>query len=545
MAGGLGTRMRSALPKHLHPLLGRRHGRLGDRAPRASSAPTRSSSSPRPRRGDAFDGAASRSPSRSEPLGTGDAVRAARAALEGLDERRARPVRRHARCSPPELLRGARRRRTAASGAAATVLTFEPAGRRAVRPRRPRRRRPTSRAIVEAADATPEELAIDEVNSSIYVFRAERLWPALERLEPHERPGRALPHRRGRASSSRTARRVAAHVAADPLEAEGVNTRVELAAAAAVAPRPDQRAAHARRRDDRRSRRRPGSSRTSSSSPTSTIHPFTVLRGRTRVARRRRDRPARGRDRRRDRAAARRSARSVTFAPARSSRRERRRGRSSRSRTRASASGTKVPHLSYIGDAEIGEDTNIGAGNDHRELPARARQAEGPDDDRQERQDRDPQWLRCPGRGRRRSMDCSGIGHHRGRPARTRSRSRAPRQVNKEGYAARQRRRLSCAPAARASRSRRATVTEPKPGHWIERGPQKRLMVFSGRSHPELAQRIADAARHPARRGRRSRRSRTARRTAATTSRSAAPTSSSSRPAASPIDQQPDGAAAA
>jgi ribose-phosphate pyrophosphokinase len=33
---------------------------------------------------------------------------------------------------------------------------------------------------------------------------------------------------------------------------------------------------------------------------------------------------------------------------------------------------------------------------------------------------------------------------------------------------------------------------DPKPGHWIERGPQKRLMVFSGSSHPELAQRIAE-----------------------------------------------------
>jgi ribose-phosphate pyrophosphokinase len=37
-----------------------------------------------------------------------------------------------------------------------------------------------------------------------------------------------------------------------------------------------------------------------------------------------------------------------------------------------------------------------------------------------------------------------------------------------------------------------APVSEPQPGHWIERGPQKRLMVFSGRSHPELAQRIAE-----------------------------------------------------
>jgi ribose-phosphate pyrophosphokinase len=38
-------------------------------------------------------------------------------------------------------------------------------------------------------------------------------------------------------------------------------------------------------------------------------------------------------------------------------------------------------------------------------------------------------------------------------------------------------------------------VTEharPQPGHWLERGPRKRLMVFSGRSHPELAQRIAE-----------------------------------------------------
>jgi len=37
-----------------------------------------------------------------------------------------------------------------------------------------------------------------------------------------------------------------------------------------------------------------------------------------------------------------------------------------------------------------------------------------------------------------------------------------------------------------------AVLTETRPGHWIERGPQKRLMVFSGRSHPELAGRIAE-----------------------------------------------------
>ena len=33
---------------------------------------------------------------------------------------------------------------------------------------------------------------------------------------------------------------------------------------------------------------------------------------------------------------------------------------------------------------------------------------------------------------------------------------------------------------------------EQAPGHWLERGPQKRLMVFAGRSHPDLAERIAE-----------------------------------------------------
>jgi ribose-phosphate pyrophosphokinase len=33
---------------------------------------------------------------------------------------------------------------------------------------------------------------------------------------------------------------------------------------------------------------------------------------------------------------------------------------------------------------------------------------------------------------------------------------------------------------------------EPASGHWLERGPRKRLMVFSGRSHTELALRIAE-----------------------------------------------------
>ena len=37
-----------------------------------------------------------------------------------------------------------------------------------------------------------------------------------------------------------------------------------------------------------------------------------------------------------------------------------------------------------------------------------------------------------------------------------------------------------------------AAGAEAHPGHWIERGPWKRLMVFSGRSHPGLAQKIGE-----------------------------------------------------
>jgi len=35
-------------------------------------------------------------------------------------------------------------------------------------------------------------------------------------------------------------------------------------------------------------------------------------------------------------------------------------------------------------------------------------------------------------------------------------------------------------------------VSDLQAGHWIERGPQRRLMVFAGRSHPDLAERIAE-----------------------------------------------------
>ena len=88
-------------------------------------------------------------------------------------------------------------------------------------------------AIVEAADATPEQLLIGEANSSIYVFATELLWPALERLVPANAQGELYLTDAVR-DLVVEGNLVAVHVAPDPREAEGVNTRIELAAAAAT-----------------------------------------------------------------------------------------------------------------------------------------------------------------------------------------------------------------------------------------------------------------------------------------------------------------------
>ena len=90
-----------------------------------------------------------------------------------------------------------------------------------------------SQAIVEARDATPEQLEVREVNSSIYVFRGERLWPVLERLEPQNAQGE-LYLTDTVALIVEDGGTVAVHEGGDTMETEGVNTRAELAAAAAA-----------------------------------------------------------------------------------------------------------------------------------------------------------------------------------------------------------------------------------------------------------------------------------------------------------------------
>ena len=354
MAAGLGTRMRSSMPKHLHPLLGRR---MVDWVLAAASnlraEPVIVVTSPDS--ADAFDGlevAIQR-----EPRGTGDAVLAARGHLDG----RVDDVLVLSGDTPllrADLLRAlvdAHRE----SDAWATVLSFEPDD-----PRDYGRvvRDPDGNlaAIVEAGDASEEELRIREVNSSIYVFRSEHLWPVLERLEPHNVQGE-LYLTDSIALLLANGGKLAAYNGGDPVETEGVNTRAELAAAAASL-RDRINEAHML-------------AGVTIVDPQSTwidadvtigrdavIHPFSVVRGTSRIAERAELgphvvlvdaevgegamvgpfcylRPGTVLEA---------GSKAGTFVEMKNSRIGER---------------TKVPHLTYLGDADVGVDSNIAAGN--------------------------------------------------------------------------------------------------------------------------------------------------------------------------------------
>ncbi len=353
MAAGLGTRMRSATPKHLHSLLGRRivdwvleTARELEADPLVVvTAPTTA---------DAFEGV--RVAVQETPRGTGDAVRSAQHALGDVEEVLVlsgdTPLLTSALLR--ELLETHRR-----EGAAATVLSFEPDDPRSYG-RVVRNGSGTLAAIVEAADASPEELALREVNSSIYVFRAERLWPVLERLTPKNAQGElyltdtvSLLVAEGE--------RVAVHKGGEPMETEGVNTRSELALAAA-AMRDRINEAHMLAGVTIVDPSTTWIDADAIVEPDAVIHPFTVVRGASRIAA---DaeigphavlhdavvgagalvgpfcylRPGTVLEA---------GAKAGTFVEIKNSRIGER---------------TKVPHLSYVGDADIGEDSNIAAGN--------------------------------------------------------------------------------------------------------------------------------------------------------------------------------------
>jgi bifunctional UDP-N-acetylglucosamine pyrophosphorylase / glucosamine-1-phosphate N-acetyltransferase len=353
MAAGLGTRMKSATPKHLHPLLGRRLvdwvvaavEPLGANplvlvvAPDAVHAFERNEVAVQ-----------------EKPLGTGDALRAARAKVGGAEQVLVASGD-HPRLSPELLQQLVEEHRR--SGAAATVLSFEPpdplAYGRIVRGEDGRLQQ-----IVENADADEAQRAIGEVNSSIYVFETDKLWPALERIEPVNAQGELYLTDAVRLLIE-GGEEVAVFKAPDPEEVEGVNTRVEFADAGSflrARVNKEHMLAGVTIVDPDTTWIEPEVELAADS----TIHPFTVLRGKTRVA-----------------AGAEVGPHVVAVdaeigpgalvGPFTYLRPGTKLGANSKAGTFVEiknsdiGAGAKVPHLSYIGDAEVGERTNIAAGN--------------------------------------------------------------------------------------------------------------------------------------------------------------------------------------
>jgi bifunctional UDP-N-acetylglucosamine pyrophosphorylase/glucosamine-1-phosphate N-acetyltransferase len=355
MAGGLGTRMRSAVPKHFHTLLGRPMVDWVIGSGREVGAdPIVVVASPATR--DWFGDHGVTVAVQEEPLGTGDAVRSAGASLASFDG----DVLILSGDTP--MLTGGllqalveTHRRESAD---ATILSAEPPDPR-LYGRVVRAADGSVLKVVEGTDADADVRQIREINSSIYVFKSGALWPALERLEPKNVQGElyltdAIEHVVGAGG------RVVAHVAPDHRETDGVNTRVELAQAAGILRdriNEEHMLAGVTIVDPQTTWIEPEVEL----EPDSTVHPFTVLRGSTRVA-----------------SGAEIGPHTVvidahigagaTVGPFCYLRPGTVLGESSKAGTfveiKNSRIGdrTKVPHLSYIGDADIGADTNIGAG---------------------------------------------------------------------------------------------------------------------------------------------------------------------------------------
>ena len=83
-------------------------------------------------------------------------------------------------------------------------------------------------AIVEDSQLTEEQRDINEINSAIYCFTLEKLWPALAQVKPNNKH-RELYLTDAIAALNTKGETVLAHVAADSREVLGCNTRADLA----------------------------------------------------------------------------------------------------------------------------------------------------------------------------------------------------------------------------------------------------------------------------------------------------------------------------
>ncbi len=232
LAAGKGTRMKSSLPKVLHPLCGRPMveylldalRKAGIRRPVVVVG--RDGERVRAVLGSRADYVVQR-----EQLGTGHALAQALRSLRGAPV--AFVVYGDMPLISPATLRALERAlRGGAAAAVATGLAGDPRGLgRIVRDADGRFLR-----IVEERDATPEEAAIREVNAGVYCVRTAELRRALRRIRPTNRQGEyyltdAVNLLAAWGST------VATVPVADPEELRGVNTRAELAEVEAIVRR--------------------------------------------------------------------------------------------------------------------------------------------------------------------------------------------------------------------------------------------------------------------------------------------------------------------
>ncbi|MEW5869035.1 MAG: bifunctional UDP-N-acetylglucosamine diphosphorylase/glucosamine-1-phosphate N-acetyltransferase GlmU [Chloroflexota bacterium] len=230
LAAGQGTRMRSSSPKVLHQLLGRPMLQYSLDAARAVTdcEPIVVVGYGAEKVQDVL-GEAARFVIQEPQLGTGHAVQQTEPLLRGKTDLVVVGFADMPLLSA-ETLRAVIDAQRAHTGpiTMTTILAEDPRGfGRIIRDERGQ-----VQAIVEEAQASPEQLLIHELNASVYCFRADWLWGALRRVPLSPKGEYYLTDVVGIAVSDGLS--VQALLLQDPEEAIGINTRVHLAEAEAL-----------------------------------------------------------------------------------------------------------------------------------------------------------------------------------------------------------------------------------------------------------------------------------------------------------------------
>ncbi|HMH49013.1 MAG TPA: bifunctional UDP-N-acetylglucosamine diphosphorylase/glucosamine-1-phosphate N-acetyltransferase GlmU [Candidatus Acidoferrum sp.] len=228
LAAGEGKRMRSRRPKVLHPLCGRPLIGYALRVARAVADRLVMVVSPNADDVVAVAGDGVMAVEQPERLGTGHAVQVAREACGEAPTVLVLP-------SDMPLLTAETFERLvahhAATRAAVTLVTAqvaEPQGYGRVL-----RQRGRVTHVVEDRDATDDQKRITEINTAVYCFDARRFWPALAEVRPNNDQGEYY-LTDVIAIMARAGGRIEAITVHDPAEALGVNDRRQLAVVAAI-----------------------------------------------------------------------------------------------------------------------------------------------------------------------------------------------------------------------------------------------------------------------------------------------------------------------